>query len=292
MLKHIKVSITVLASVILLSGCGAGQLEVKKMDKPLSNTVEYNFPSVDPISGEKVIFDISKVNISKDIIKLSKYIKFKRTRRGAVSKYKGLKVRQKNNAYTLSYSNGEKNTGSWYLNEAIFKIGYSKVGKNKIQYTLEDQYQYQPYSNAIGMDIPPLGKLEDLEDDAKNILKKLNDITIVRTKVFKFSGELNSKYNETSVYSNFKRLAGTFNWRNYRNINREHLSETRKANTFNLKIGNKYFPLHVEVFPYRDGSKIKYSADIFYTLTSNGDVSVDKKTIEKIRTDIKNIVED
>ena len=58
MFKYLQVSLIVLFTIILFSGCGAGQLEVKKMNKLSSHTVEYNFPKIDPISGEKVILNI------------------------------------------------------------------------------------------------------------------------------------------------------------------------------------------------------------------------------------------
>ncbi|MDR2034448.1 MAG: hypothetical protein LBP89_07440 [Helicobacteraceae bacterium] len=67
-------------------------------------------------------------------------------------------------------------------------------------------------------------------------------------------GEVNSQYSDKAIYANFKRILGEYNWRG-----NENLSETQKANTFVLKVGCEVRALKVDVYPYRDGSKARYS---------------------------------
>jgi len=297
MLKKI-VSATLIGAVVIgLSGCGPAAVQVKPMSglsvSDRTKVLKLNFPKVDPVSGEKLIFNLDRYNFSDQIVKLSKYPKFHVTRRSTIIFYKGLKVNKQQNSYILDYANGELNGRSWYLNSAKFTIFHKILNDNQISFTLNDKYQYQPCSNAIGVDIDPLDSLQNLENDSKNILSKLETLKVVLNRRYHFTGEINSKYDAISIYANFKRLAGTYNWHSYYgNNDKEKLSEVKKENTFNLKVNGKYIPLHVEVYPYRNGSKVQYEAYIPYTISSNGKSSLSSVDIENFKAEIAKIVND
>lgn len=297
MLKKMIVGTMTSALLIGLSGCGPAAMQVKPMSglsvSDRTKVLKLNFPEVDPVNGEKIIFNPNRYNFSNQIIKLSKYSKFHITRNGTIPDYKGLKVNKSSNKYILDYANGEYNTNSWYLNSAKFTIFYKTLNYNKISFTLDDKYKYQPCSDAIGVDIDPLDSLQNLENDSKNILSKIGTLQIVINKRYHFTGDINSKYEANSIYANFKRLAGTYNWHSYYgNSDKEKLTEVKKENSFNLKVNGKYIPLHVEVYPYRNGSKVQYEAYIPYTISSNGSASLSKIDIEKLKSEIANIVND
>ena len=293
MLKKVIAGVATGALLVGLSGCGPAQMQVKPMSNlsvsDRTQTLSLNFPKVDPFSGEKFIFNLNRYDFSKQILKLSKYNKFYMTRGGKLPDYAGLKVQKISNQYILDYANGERN-GRWYLNSAKFTIFYKKLNDSQISFTLDDKYKYQPCSDAIGIDIDPLDSLQNLEKDSKNILSKLKTLKITLNKRYHLKGDINSKYKADSIYANFKRLMGSYNWRSYYESSKENLTEVKKENTFNLEINNKYIPLHVEVYPYRDGSKVQYEAYLPYTISSDGKVSLSKKDIEQLKTKISQVI--
>lgn len=298
MLKKVIAGVATGALLVGLSGCGPAQMQVKPMSNlsvsDRTQTLTLNFPKVDPVSGEKFVFNVGRYDFSNQIVKLSQYPKFHRIRGGAVSEYKGLKVNEHTNNYILDYTNGNyhPSTGSWFLNSAKFTIFYKQLNNNQISFTLDDTYKYQPCSDAIGIDIDPLDSLQNLEKDSKNILSKLKTLKITLNKRYHLKGDINSKYKADSIYANFKRLMGSYNWRSYYGSSKENLTEVKKENTFNLEINNKYIPLRVEVYPYRDGSKVQYEAYLPYTISSDGKVSLSKKDIEQLKTKISKVIND
>jgi hypothetical protein len=297
MLKNIVSGILFSAIIIGLSGCGPAQMQVKPMSNlsvsERTNILKLNFPEADPVTGEKIMFDLNQYNFSNQIIKMSDYSAFHMTRGGDVSRYRGLKVNKSLNSYILDYANGEHINNSWYLNSAKFTLYFKKLNDKQISFTLDDKYKYQACSNAIGIDIDPLDSLQNLENDSKTILSKLGTLKIILNRRYHFTGDVNSKYHANSIYANFKRLAGTYNWHSYYgSSDKEKLTEVKKENSFNLKVNGVYIPLHVEVYPYRNGSKVQYEAYIPYTISSNGNVTLSKNDIEKLKTEISKIIND
>jgi len=297
MLKKIIIGATVSALIIGLSGCGGGpgQIQVKPMSNlsvsDRTQILTINFPKIDPVSGEKVKFNLNNYDFTDQILKFSQYAKFHMTRGGTIPDYAGLKVQKTSNKYILNYENGELND-RWFLNSTKFTIFYKKLNNNKISFTLDNKYKYQPCKDLFETDIDPLDSLKKLENDSKNILSKLGTLKIIFHKSYHLKGNINNKYKADSIYANFKRLMGNYNWSSYYyNNNTGKLTEVEKENTFNLKVNNKSIPLHVKVYPYRNGSKIEYEAYLPYTISSDGKVSLSKKYIEQLKTKISNVID-
>ena len=299
MLKKIIIGATVNALIIGLSGCGGGpgQLQVKPMSNlsvsDRTKILTINFPKIDPVSGEKVKFNLNNYDFTDQILKFSQYAKFHMIENAGteLQYYEGLKVQKTSNKYILNYENGELND-HWFLNSTKFTIFYKKLNNNKISFTLDNKYEYQPYKDLFETDIDPLDSLQNLENDSKNILSKLGTLKIIFHKRYHLKGNINNKYKADSIYANFKRLMGEYNWNSYYNTNNnEKLTEVKKENTFNLKVNNKSIPLHVEVYPYRNGSKVEYEAYLPYTISSDGKVSLSKKYIEQLKTKISNVID-
>ena len=143
------------------------------------------------------------------------------------------------------------------------------------------------YENFVG------AKLCMLDGDESKAIKAINYFPEVITlnKKYTFSGEINTKYPDKAIYANFKRILGGFvNWRSWNRESKEKISESKKQNTFALKVNGKSYPLHVEVYPYRNGSKVTYSTTLSYTIDSKGKSTLDVKDIEKARKKIEDII--
>jgi len=274
MLKKIITSTLISAIVVGLSGCGEVPKPVtKQLQKVKPMVIE--FPKVDPITLKEI--NINSLNFSNEIVKLSKYKEYHfSSRYESIRYYHGLKVNKHNNMYSLKYiKRTEGRTGLLRESLASFNFMY-KIKDNTITFNYPNNYQHIEGSSLM-VTGRPLDKLSNLENDSKNIFSKLDTLYI--NKRFNLSGETNSKYPEESIYANFKRILG------------EYSNHNKKQKVFKLKFNDKSIPLLVEIFPYREGSKVKYSATLPYKITQNGS-SLTKQDIKDIETKISKIIND
>ena len=152
------------------------------------------------------------------------------------------------------------------------------------------KYTIKPYTDAIGIKHKPLDKPNKLEDDAKRMFNSIKE-PIKITRSVEFKGEVNTKYPAKAVYANFKRILGEFkNWNSWTRNSGERISESKKQNSFILKLNERLYPLHVEVYPYRDGSKVVYSAKLKYTIDSKGNTTLTKEDIKQLHKKIEDII--
>lgn len=271
-----------------LSGCfgkpGARPPETSQLQNIGPKTITFNFPPKDSLTGENVKFDLNGEDFSSTLASYSKFPAFRATRFGPITDFSGLKVEKKPTSYVLKYDNGHRNNSSWYLTEAIFDIKYN-VNDNQITFMFPTNYTYQPFADAIGIDIPPLASKQTLEADAVSVYSKLDNLVVSFKKSYDFKGEVNTKYPDKAIYANFKRILG--DWKT-----NDKLTEVKKENMFSLTFKGQTFPLYVEVFPYRDGSKVIYSSKIIYTIDSKGNCSASKADIEALNKQIEKIIND
>jgi len=281
MLKKIGIATLLSAVVIGLSGCGGKTPKpvIKQLTqvKPITVT----FPKVDPVTMEQLT--LNKFNFSNQILKFSSYKPlhvYGRTIDGFQQR-KGVSVIKQNDIYSIHYDKGnysdEKST-------AVFNIMHSQKD-NSITFKYPTTYTYVKKSLTWSPPIDFLDSLSKLEADSKKIFSKLNTITI--SKKYNLNGEVNSKYPALSIYSNFKRILGNYSYR----YNNESLSQLKRKNTFSLRVNGKSVPLYIEVYPYREGSKVKYSATLPYTITTEGS-NLTKQDIESLKAQIAKIIND
>ncbi|MCX6061138.1 MAG: hypothetical protein NT103_02675 [Campylobacterales bacterium] len=280
--------------LIGFSGCagvGAGVPETKQLQHSEPKVVTFNFPSQDSVTGENLAVDLSSYNLSNEIVKLSTYPAFHITRQASdgihITDYSGLKVEKKQGSYLLRYANGDLNNNSWYLTESDFDINYAQNDTNRLTFIFPKDYKFQPFRNAIGIAIDPLASQSNLEADAKSVFDKLDQLTLTINKNYAFKGEVNTKYPDKAVYANFKRLMGIYNWRV-----EDKVSDIKKENTFTLTVQGKQYPLYVEVFPYRDGTKVIYSTTVGYVINSKGSCSLNQTDIKELNKQIEKIIND
>jgi hypothetical protein len=279
MFKKIVVSTLMSAIIIGLSGCGgAPKPVIKQLQKVKPMVIE--FPKVDPITLKEIT--IKNLDFSNEIVQLSKYRKYKTFGNYNSLRYSnGVKTNKYNTMYSIKYIR-RTDGRSGLLGESIVSFNFMyEIKNNTITFKYPSSYKYLPDDSFIAPN-KPVDKLSNLENDSKYIFSRLNTLYI--SKKFKLSGEINSNYPAQSIYANFKRMVGNYSYRN-----NERITESKKQNTFNLKVNGKKLPLYVEVFPYREGSKVKYSTTLPYKITQNGS-SLTKQNIEDIKTQIFNII--
>ena len=278
-------SVTML--MLSFSGCGTAPV-VKQLPKIENKVVSFNFPKIDPATGKKSVIRYN--DLSKEIIKLSKYKVFSLKSAFGMHNGEGVKIDFNSNYFKILYLKGEvpvdRLSDKTYLSQVIFTINYS-VDIEQVIFSFPDSYEYVKSSHPFGMSAKTLDTYSNLESDANKIFNNLDKMFITVNKTYKLTGEINSKYEAKSIYSNFKRIIGEYSWRD-----NEKIAESKKSNTFNLNFQGKDLPLYVEVYPYRDGSKAKYSVKIPYTLNSNAKGTLSKKEIENIKIKIEKIIND
>jgi len=271
--------------VIGFTGCVSEPLPAKKISIRDVGVIKQEYKFNDKLSKEEV----SKNSIIHNLInKMSKNSNYYSIRRRGLREY-GKNISYKDNILKIEYINGEKHTtGTENLTKVIFKLPCKITEKSKNDFLLNIKfsvnYDIKPFKDAIGMEIKPLDKLSNLENDAIklfNVVKK--PITIKR--YIEFKGEINTKYPDKAVYANFKRILGNYSWRENEKIN-----DVKKQNTFTLKVNDKLYPLYIEVYPYRDGSKVVYSTTLRYVIDSKGGSTLNAKDVKALHKKIEDIV--
>ena len=296
-MQRLLSAFTILVVTLFFIGCGAsvGQPQVRTLPQIKQNKkiVKFNFPEYDCVTGEKLDIDLSDFDLSNRIEKFSEYRKLRKYRelRGLYT-IRGMHAYRfsNKNLYKIYYKNGELYThdsgsSKKYLTEVIFEIPY-KINKTTLEFSYPTSYIYIQATNPLGTDYQPLDRIDNLQKDIDQIFNKLSSIKLTVKKVYTLQGEINTKFPSESIYANFKRILG--NWK----IKTVTTNDIKKENTFALPVGKNKYPLKIEVYPYRNGSKVIYSVAIQYTISSNNTCSLSKEDVEKAKKFIEKIIND
>ncbi|MDR2151987.1 MAG: hypothetical protein LBO72_04115 [Helicobacteraceae bacterium] len=214
-----------------------------------------------------------------------------------IYQYRGVEVEKGSGEYKFAYVNGiiRYNEGKKYVTSVAFAIKTTAVGDNELQFLFPKEYVYSP-DRAMFSVREPLDSLSSLETNfKKNVFLKLGSIVVKLPRKYAFNGEVNSKYSEKSIYTNFKRLLGEYKWNDdeyWWRGQKEEQTEVRKANTFAFEVNGKKYPLKVEVYPYRNGSKVNYSTTFEYVIDSTGKTSVTPAQVKQLHDQVAKIVND
>jgi len=191
-------------------------------------------------------------------------------------------------SYKLRYINAaHSNSGSRLESYSDFIFKTTAKSDDEIAFEFPNTYSYELYKTLIGTTLDPLDTEQNIEADARQVFSRLGTIVVSATKDYNLKGEVDTKYPASSIYANFKRLLGEYSWQGD-----EKLTEIQKANTFSLKVSGTAFPLKVDVYPYRDGSKVQYLSTLQYTLNSKGESTMSKRDIDDAHEQIKRIIND
>jgi hypothetical protein len=297
MIKMNKVLTTAVIGATLaigFSGCGGmnNPLPPKQMSSTKIDSINVEYKFNDDINDISLSKSKMIQAITSHMSSNSKYVNKKIRYNGNVNPTFGKTINYNNDMLVIDYVNGDQNCGKKCENgESLTKVFFrlpTKITENsKNNFTVTSNfptnYTIRPHTDAIGMEHETLDTPSKLEADAKNMFNSLKSIPLTIKRSVEFKGEVNTKYPDKAVYANFKRILGSYSWR--RN---ETVSEVKKQNSFNLKSN----PLHVEVYPYRDGSKVTYSTTLKYTIDSNGNSTLTKKDIDALHNKIAKIIND
>ena len=297
-MKKLLSSIFVIIGLLSISGCstGPGEPQINKLQSNNKTAkINLNFPSKDPVTEKPFklnTFELTtlKLQLANKLVSYSNYPAFytdyytKRHHRRLIPPAKGIKIKTTQSSYKIIYANGEYNN-QYYLAKTIFPVPY-KIEQRLITLHYPNEFIFIPCNDAIGGEIKPLDNVENLKQDVERILSKAPNTKLKINRSYTFKGEVNTPYPSESVYANFKRLVGQYQGRFYDKT----VNEIEKKNYFNLKIKDHIYPLKITVYPYRNGSKVVFEANINYTLYSDGSSSISKQDIEKAKEDIEKII--
>jgi len=258
------------------------------------NLEKINFPHREPLVLKIKSIDPSGMEISESTLineitlKLLASTRMKLINDGAhpIQNIEGLRVQNYSNekGITLRYVNVELfSTGIEYGQYLVIPLSYS-VKKNEGDFYITISTPDQANLITRKQLIFPPNKIKSVDkciEDANVILDSLKSMLINR--YYKLSGELDSSFKPESIMGNFQRLLGS---------PVKILNEGSKlGGQFNYKAGNENRRLTISSFPYREGSKITYSIDVPYTLsTDSGIVGGDLQ--QQIVLDLERIIND
>lgn len=299
-----KVLTTAVVGVTLaigFSGCGGmnNPLPPKQMNSTKIDSINVDYKFNDNINDISLSKNKMIQVITSHMSKNSKYKK-KTIRNNPTKDTYGQIVNFKDDHIVINFINGDQNCSrkcenGESLTKVFFKLPTKVTENTKNNFTINSSfpvnYTIRPHTDAIGMEHETLDMPSKLEADAKKIFNSLKSKPLTISRSIEFKGEVNTKYPDKAIYANFKRILGEFrNWRYWSRTNNERISESKKQNSFDLKINKKSYPLHVEVYPYRNGSKVTYSTTLEYTIDSNGNSTLNPKDIKELHKKVESVI--
>ncbi|MDY0132421.1 MAG: hypothetical protein RBR53_07110 [Desulforegulaceae bacterium] len=247
---------------------------------PVSGVFNLNFPEIDPVTGKRFEFDAEKYNFSDQIVALSKYKKASKNAYDSAVDYNGIGTNKKGNLYEIFYAKGRyfPNIRRTYATKIVFVANSKLESDGNLSFTLDSNFSIEPMESVFGLEFPPLDSLQNLKSDVINIFSKLSSSEVSQRYTYNLEGDINVEFSPESVYANFDRLLGKYEWGRS-----ESIKEFKKENTYKLSMNNKDFPVNVEIYPYRNGAKVIYKAKLDYEISSNGNSTLVSKDIETLK---------
>ena len=273
--------------IAILSGCAGVQLPPSKGN--ITETSEV-------LTFKKASDDIAlptnnEINnaILAAVIEASKYNSFRLFGNSSeVRKGKGLKVSLLKDKIKLEYINGDFfPSGTEFMTKSVASLNIRNIeeeGKKLITLTTPPFIETIHGNEYFGASIKPLGNDQQLSSDVLNIVKNLKPIIIGQKE---FKGEINSNFNDESIYANFERILGAYQY----GINETKKFDIKKDRIFKVKTESTgKMPIKIEVYPYRDGSKALYEFDYKYQTHGDGSNTFNLKEINSLIGRIESIV--
>jgi len=159
-------------------------------------------------------------------------------------------------------------------------------GNNELMVKLNMPEKAELLTRTFAFFSPPqIPSTDEIINDYSNIFSNTMKMELKFTALVK--GDTNANLKPESALANFVRLLG-------RHSNRksdQNIDDPMQGNIFSYLVGKDRVPLKISVFPYRDGSKIVYEADIPYFILADGS-NVGYDLPEKLKLDIDKIIND
>ncbi len=278
-----KKFLILLASISLI-GCGSTAPTKPEPKIKLTNlppeSISFNISDNDPL-GNQNITSPERIDLSKFILKLSSYSPYQQVGRGRIKDFAGVRVAKQSGSYVLSYVKTQVSSTQNSSNIMAFEFNTSVEG-NKIVFNYPKDYSHRKDSFGFWK-ISNFSNPEKVVKDAETIFKNISGMKVEISKTLRVKGSVNTDYPEKSIYANFERILGKY---------RNRSSRDDMRNTFNLKVNGVDYPMLVEVFPYRQGSKVNYLIPLMYTVALDGRESVTADDIKSINQKVISIIND
>lgn len=283
----LKLNIVVM-TVLLFSGCATLKVAPQTIHLDPSPIKYYTF-QLETINGKKItdkeIFNAFKKQIlyASDYRKLSQYS----TGTSGVSVIKGLEIKHEVGSIILAYVNGEyySKTGGDYRTQAIAKYDFS-IDRTaffiKVSLGEPNVIDILPGKSPLFLPIRSFISNDLVVKDLNKINSSINPELHFKRNI---SGEIDVKYTPKSVYSNFTRLMDV-------KYTGSEDNNIEKDGVFSLTGSGKTSPVEISIYPYRDGSKVRYEFFLGYTLKGDGTSTYDERKIEQEISRLKIIAAD
>ena len=295
----VKLGVATAIVGILFTGCGT-TVSPPKINKIINKNNDINIKiKINGLTKNDYITsnEISSA-IRTRIFNTSKYKIYSKSPYRSYT-YEGLEVFQNNTNINLQYSKNRFKGKSVKKGNTKYKIiKTTDIVDNNTIVNLKYPNSYvineTKYDDGFGgTNYYRVDTAEELQKDFDNIYKSLNKpYTITVNRKYIKKGEINTKYDDKSIYANFERMLGKYNWRSWKRLSNNNVSvnDIKKENTFALKLNNIIFPINITVYPYRGGSKVSYTAYVPYTINTKTGASITMKSIDSINTLIEKII--
>lgn len=281
-----------IGSIFALSSCASLN------DQPQQSNIQsftnlYTYMSKDLSDATVSDSDIS--NALSDVIQNNTNYRYKTwysyTQNTSKNNVFGVKVVQQQDSLIVSYMNGSIAGGSFPADN--YSSTNFMINKNITSTSNQMQLKATVSSNvnvvketSLFIGINQVGSVGELYNDLKATMSK--NAPIKRT--YMLNGEINSVYSSDSIYANFQRSLGAYDWKNWGGSDPVKSYDIKKENTYKLDFASSYVPLNVAIYPYRNQSKIIYKVLIPYQLNSDGTATLSKTQVEQLKAKIKDIV--
>lgn len=288
-----KKTFVLIGSIFALSSCASLQEQQPQQSSIQSFTNLYTYMSKD-LSGVTVSENDISDALSNAIQNNTKYkyrTWFSYTQNTSKNNVFGANVIQQQDGFIVRYMNGSLAGGSF--NTDNYSSTSFMINKNVISTVNQIQLKTTVSNNvkvvketSLFIGINQVGSIDELYNDLKGAMAK--NAPIKRTYVL--NGEINSIYNPDSIYANFQRSLGTYDWKNWGGSDPVKSYDIKKEKTYKLDFASGNVPLNVAVYPYRNQSKVVYKVLIPYQLNSDGTATLSNAQVEQIKAKIKDIV--
>lgn len=277
----------ILPVFIMLIGCSMIQVKPETVQL-LPQNKEFVFIEESP-SGRKITENEIIEKIAEQIRKNSGIRPLGKIHSGSGQLYylKGLDIKVNGNAIAMSYVNGDyhESVNIKYSTDIFAKYEVdinTNNGKKYVNVRTPSIVDLKPGKGVLFIPIRPLISMPEAIADINNINKMIDpEITDFRRCV----GEIDVKYNDESVYANFSRLLGLYNYKN----DEIKKYDIKKDRVFNLGLTTEPLPVKIVVYPYRNGSKVVYEFESKFSIKSNGTTTFDESKINNYVATIRKV---
>jgi hypothetical protein len=283
---------------LIFVGCAATAPQTTPLPKVENQVVEFGI--LKTLDGKVITSSEINMAILNYIKSNSKYEEAKKTQScfnnlgGGVtcSNYaKGVLYSSVNNGYKIDYVKGHAGSPTYSVSFNIPGTTSTTQDKTTLIFSYPENYasrnDYFATANA-----QPLDTESNLIADINSIfqgLSKASEKAFVSKQIL-LKDEVNTNYNDASTFANFERLLGVYAWKDKEKPTNIDIAK-EKYFSFKTEKGT-ILPLHIKVYPYKNGSKVVYDMEVPYHIFLNGTYSFNDSDMKKIKDQIAKIAND